>query len=115
MVKRARKALSFRAWVGPRGGDAGLSEVEIRANTGTNRPTNPGNRRKAEHAPVGPHTTNQRLVFARVQVLSRQETETRAEKLEAPPNRPRVTTDSGAGFVSWGKNVGDRTSSGFSE
>ena len=72
--------LSFRASVGPSGGDAGSSEREIRAITATVRPTNPENGREAEEAPVGPHTRNPRLVFARYRALPRRETKTGAGK-----------------------------------
>ena len=50
---------------------------------------------------MGPHTINLRLVFARYGALPRWETETGAEKVEAPLNRPRVTTNKGASSVSW--------------
>ena len=50
---------------------------------------------------MGPHTRNPRLVFARCRALPRRETETGAEKVEAPLNRPRVTTNRGADSVSW--------------
>ena len=57
--------LSFRASVGPPGGGAGSSEREVRTSTAMTRPTNSGKRGKAEEAPVGPHTRNPRLAFAR--------------------------------------------------
>ena len=105
---RAGMKNSFRASVGPPGGDAGSpggdagsSEMEIRANTATIRPTNSGNRRKAEEAPARPHLRNLRLVFARYRALPRRDMETGAEKVEALLNRPRMTTNRGAGFVSW--------------
>ena len=62
---RMKTPLSFRASVGPPGGGAGSIEREICASTATIRPTNSGNRRKAKEAPVGPHTRNPRLAFAR--------------------------------------------------
>ena len=63
--------VSFRASVGPPGGYAGSSDSEIRASTATIRPRNPGNGRKAEEAPVGPHTRNPTLVFARHRAFPR--------------------------------------------
>ena len=93
--------LRFRASVGPRGGDAGSSEMEIRAITATIPPTNSGNRRNAEEAPVGPHKKNPKLVFARYGALSRRRRRREPEKVEPLLNRPRVTTNRGAGSVSW--------------
>ena len=50
---------------------------------------------------MGPHTGNSRLVLARYRALPRRETETEAEKVEALLNRARLTTNRGAGSVSW--------------
>ena len=119
-VKRGRKnedSAQLLCSVGPPGGDAGSSEREIRASTATIRPTNSGSRRKAEEAPVGPHTRNPRLLFARYLWGRTQETQgccshgterfrvgrrrRQREKVQALLNRPWVTTNRGAGSVSW--------------
>ena len=110
---RMKTPLSFRASVGPLGGDAGLSEREIRASTATIRPTNSGSRRKAEEAPLGPHTRKPRLVFARYRALSRRQTETGEEKVEARLNRQRVTKNRGAGSVNWRSQLWRSNELGF--
>ena len=98
---RIMAPLSFRASIGPSGGDAGSSEREIRASTATIRRQIPGTEGKRRRRQCGrtqethgwcSHGTERFRVGRR-----RRE----RDKVEALPNRPRATTNRGAGSVSW--------------